>query len=66
MLTGQKKYQDVYYIEALFLGKKSYFDLLEYVDDNDKEHKIQDDLARMKGFPTPCIEHYAKENKMSV
>ena len=50
----------------MFLGKKSYIDLFEYVDDNDKEHNIQDDFARMKGFPTPCIGHYANENEMSV
>ena len=48
----------------MFLGKKSYVDLLEYVDDND--HQIHDGLARMKGFPTPCIQHYATRNKMSV
>ena len=59
-------YKEVYSIEGLFLGKKSYFDLLEYVDDNDKEHKINDDLARMKSFPTSCIEYYVKENKTSV
>ena len=38
--------------------------MLEYV--NDEGHKIQDQHARMKCFPTPCIEYYAKENKMSV
>ena len=62
----QKRFKEVYAIESLFLGKKSYFDLLEYVDDNNKEHNIQDDLARMNGFPTPCIVYYAKETKMSV
>ena len=55
----------MYAIESLFLDKKSYFDLLGYVDDNDEEHKVHDDLARMKGFPTPCIGYYAKD-KMSV
>ena len=62
----QDGYKEVYYIEGLFLGKKSYFDLLEYVDDNDKEHKVHDDLARMKCFPISCIEYYAKGNNMSV
>ena len=68
MLTSPKEkwYKEVYIIESLFLGNKSYVDQLEYVDDNDKEHKIQDDLARVKGFPTSCIEYYAKENGMSV
>ena len=50
----------------MFLGKKSYFDLLEYVAGNDEEHNIQDDLARMNGFPTSCIGHYAQQNNMSV
>ena len=60
MLTGHTKgYKAVYYIEGLFLGKKSYVDLLEYVDDNDKEHKLHDDLARMNGCPTSCIEYHA-------
>ena len=61
-LPIKKEYKEVYYIEGLFLGKKSYFDLLEYVDDNGKEHNIHDDLARMNGFPTSCIGYYAKGN----
>ena len=59
----RKGYKEVYSIEGLFLSKKSYSDLLWYVNVNDKEQKIRDNLARMKGFPTPCIEYYAKENK---
>ena len=55
----KKRHKEVYAIDSLLLGKKSYVDLLEYVDDNDKSHKIHDDLARMKGFPTSCIQHYA-------
>ena len=39
------------------MSKKPYIDILEYVND---QH------VRMKGFPTPCIEHYAKEKTMPV
>ena len=42
--------------------KKSYFDLLGYVDANYKKHEIHDGLARMKGFPTSCIGYLQKEN----
>ena len=68
MLTSPKEkwYKEVYIIESLFLGNKSYVDQLEYVDDNDKEHKIHDDIARMTGFPTSCIQQYATRNKISV
>ena len=55
----QKRYKEVYFIEGLFLGKNSFFYLSEYVDGNDKEHEIHDDLARMKSFPTSCIEYHA-------
>ena len=29
-------------------------------------HNIHDGLARMNGFPTSCIQHYATTNNMSV
>ena len=57
-------YKDVHAIESLFLVKKPYIDMLEYV--NDKGHKIHDQHVIMKGFPTSCIEHHAKEKEMSV
>ena len=58
----KKEPKDVYYIEGLFLCKKSYFDMLEDVDGNGKEHKIHDGLARMKGFPASCIEYVLCKN----
>ena len=57
-------YKDVYGIESLFLGKKPYIDILEYV--NDEGNTTHGQHVRMKGFPTSCIEYFAKENKMTV
>ena len=51
-------------LNVFFFGKKSYTDILEYV--NDEGDKIHDQHVRMKGFPTSCIEYYAKVNKISV
>ena len=52
---------------CLFLYERSpTLIFLEYVDDNDKSHKVHDEHVRMNGFPTSCTEYYAKENKMSV
>ena len=56
----------MYAIDSLFVGKKPYIDILECVNDNDKGHKIHDQHVRMNGFPTSCIEYYAKENETSV
>ena len=57
-------YNDVYAIDSLCLGKNSYIDILEYV--NDKGHTIHDHHVRMNGFPTSCIEYYANKQGMSV
>ena len=57
-------HKDAYAIETLCLGKKSYMDILEYV--NDEGDKIHDQHVKMKGFPTSCIEYYTKINKISV
>ena len=55
---------EVLAIESFALGKKSYFDHLEYTS---KESKIiNGGLSRMKGIPTSCIEYYAKVNNISV
>ena len=53
-----------YAIGSFFLGRKSYIDVLEYV--NDEGDKIHDQHVRMKGFPTSCIEYYAKINNIRV
>ena len=57
-------HEDVYAIGNMFLRKKSYIDILEYV--NDEGHKIHDQHVRMNGFPASCIGYYAKDNNMSV
>ena len=56
--TKENEYKDVYAIESLCLGNKSYIDMLEYV--NDEGNKIHDQHVRMKGVPTSCIDYYAK------
>ena len=60
-LLQQYGYKDVYAIQSFFLGKKSYIDILEHV--NDEGDKIHDQHVRINGFPTSCIEYYAKLNK---
>ena len=57
-------YDEVYCIESLFLGKKTYLDILEYVAKNG--NKINDNLIRLKGIPTSCIEYHAEKEKKSV
>ena len=63
-LPQKDGYKDVDAIESFCLGRKSYIDILGYV--NDEGDKIHDQHVRMKGFPTSCIECYAKINKISV
>ena len=50
-------YKDGYAIESLFLSKKSYIDVLEYV--YDEGNKTHGQHVSMKGFPTSCVEYYA-------
>jgi hypothetical protein len=50
--------------KSIYLGKKSYIDVLEGVD---KEgNKVNGYHTRMKGIPEKSIEHYAKMNNMEV
>ena len=54
----------IYAIESLFLGKKTYIDILESTDkDGNTTHS---EHIRMKGIPTSCIEYYAEQHNMSV
>ena len=55
---------DIYGIESLFLGKKTYIDILESIDKDG--NTINSEHIRMKGIPTPCITYYAKQNNKSV
>ena len=65
MQISQKKdgYEEVYCIESLFLGKKTYLDILEYVAKNG--NTINDNLIRLKGIPTSCIEFKAEQENIS-
>ena len=55
---------EIYAKESLFLGKKTYIDILESTDKDG--NTINSEHIRMKGIPTPCIKYYAKQNNMSV
>ena len=51
---------EIYAMGSLFLGKKTYIDVLESTD---KEgNTINSEHIRMKGIPTPCIQYYAKQH----
>ena len=51
---------EIYSKESLFLGKKTYIDVLESTDKDNKI--INSDHIRMRGIPTSCI-HYEASNK---
>ena len=55
---------EIYSKESLFLGKKTYIDILESTDKDG--NIINSEHIRMRGIPTPCIKYYAKQNKKSV
>jgi len=55
---------EIYAIESLFLGKKTYIDILESTDKYG--NKINSEHIRMKGIPTPCIKYYAEQNNINV
>ena len=63
-LPQKDGYNDVYAIESLFLGKKTYIDSLEYVnDEGDKTHDLH---IRLRGIPTSCIKYEADKNDITV
>ena len=55
---------EIYAVERLFLGKKTYIDILESTDKHgttiNSEHII------MKCIPTSCIQYYAEQHNISV
>ena len=55
---------EIYAIESLFLGKKTYIDILESTDKDGKT--INSEHIRMKGIPTPCIKYYAEQHNITV
>ena len=59
-----KANSEIYAIESLFLGKKTYIDILESTDKDG--NTINSEHIRMKGIPTSCIQYYAEQHNMSV
>ena len=59
-----KANSEIYAIGSLFLGKKTYIDILESTDKDGMA--IHSEHIRMKGTPTPCIKYYAEQHNMSV
>ena len=59
-----KSNSEIYAIESLLLGKKTYIDILEPTDKGGMV--IHSEHIRMKGIPTPCIKHYAEQHNLSV
>ena len=55
---------EIYAVESLFLGKKTYIDILESTDKHGKT--INSEHIRMKGIPTPCIKYYAEQHNITV
>ena len=55
---------EIYAIESLFLGKKTYIDILESTDKDGKT--INSEHTRMKGIPTPCTKYYAEQHYLTV
>ena len=55
---------EIYAIDSLFLGRKTYIDILEPIDKDGKT--ISSEHIRMKGIPTPCIKYHAQKKGMTV
>ena len=55
---------EIYAVESLFLGKKTYIDMLEPTDKYGKT--IISEHVRMKGIPTPCTKYYAEQHNLTV
>ena len=55
---------ELYAIESLFLGKKTYIDILESTDKGGKT--TNSPHIRMKGIPAPCIQYYAEQHIITV
>ena len=55
---------EIYAVESLFLGKKTYIDILESTDKDCKT--INSEHIRLKGIPTPCIKYCAEQHNITV
>ena len=54
----------IYAVESIFLGKKTYIDILESTDLNGDT--INQSHIRMKGIPNKCIQYKAELENISV
>ena len=63
-MDGAKKNADIYSVETYFLGKKTYYDKLESI--NDENNVIHREHVRNKGVPNTAIYGYAEANNASV
>ena len=59
-----KSYSEIYAVESLFLGEKTYIYILESTDKDG--NTISSEHIRMKGIPTSCIQYYADQHNISV
>ena len=59
-----KANSEIYAIESLFLGNKTYIDILEPTDKDGET--INSEHIRMKGIPTSCIKYYAEQHNIYV
>ena len=55
---------EIYAVESLFLGKKTYIDSFESTGKHGKA--ISSEHIRMKGIPTSCIQYHAQQHNISV
>ena len=55
---------ETYAVESLFLGKKTYIDILESTDKDGKT--ISSEHVGMTGIPTSCIKYYAEQHNISI
>ena len=55
---------EIYVVESLFLGKKTYIDILEPTDKDCKT--INSEHIRMKGIPTPRAKYHAEQHNITV
>ena len=63
-MEGAKKNADIYSVESYFLGKKTYYDKLESINDENKV--IHSEHIRNKGVPNTAMYGYAEAHNISV
>ena len=59
-----KSNSEIYAVESLYLGKKTYVDILESTDKDG--NAIYSEHIRVKGIPTSCIQYYADHHNITA